>query len=58
MNSYALENDIAERCADSLLIIPMFILDFLCIHPFGECIGLTLLHCIFPQTVETAKPCR
>jgi Fic family protein len=32
----AFDDAIARNEADSLLIIPMFILDFLCIHPFND----------------------
>ena len=32
----AFDEMLAETDADPLLIIPMFILDFLCIHPFGN----------------------
>ena len=32
----ALDEVLAQTDADPLLIIPMFILDFLCIHPFGD----------------------
>lgn len=32
----AYENAIAEEKIDPLLLIPMFILDFLCIHPFSD----------------------
>ncbi|MBQ1941153.1 MAG: Fic family protein [Selenomonadaceae bacterium] len=32
----ALKDALAEPAMDNLLIIPMFILDFLCIHPFND----------------------
>lgn len=32
----ALEDTLNESAVDPLLVIPMFILDFLCIHPFGD----------------------
>ncbi|MBO5726741.1 MAG: Fic family protein [Clostridia bacterium] len=32
----AFDNALAQTDADPLLIIPMFILDFLCIHPFND----------------------
>ena len=32
----AYEKDVSSGVADPLLIIPMFILDFLCIHPFND----------------------
>lgn len=33
---YAFDDAIARNEADPLIIIPMFILDFLCIHPFND----------------------
>lgn len=33
----ALDEAMNDPCIDNLIVIPMFILDFLCIHPFDDC---------------------